>query len=120
MQKKILITFLFKEGAGPIVHAMLSSKIANRRDWEDDNSFKTVTFINTGTRETAIKTTLVFFLKEKKVLKNQFKHIHFDYAISTFYHPWASTVLRCFDVRKKIIICIDPKFYSDCRKKIWL
>lgn len=109
MQKKILITFLFKEGAGPIftlemarglaknnceVHALLSSKIANRRDWEDDNSFKTVTFINTGTRETAIKTTLVFFLKEKKVLKNQFKHIHFDYAISTFYHPWASTVLR--------------------------
>ena len=51
MQKKILITFLFKEGAGPIftlemarglaknnceVHALLSSKIANRRDWEDD------------------------------------------------------------------------------------
>ncbi len=47
--------------------------------------------------------------KEKKVLKNQFKHIHFDYAISTFYHPWASTVLRCFDVRKKIIICHDIK-----------
>lgn len=127
MQKKILITFLFKEGAGPIftlemarglaknnceVHALLSSEIANRRDWEDDNSFKTVTFINTGTRETAIKTTLVFFLKEKKVLKNQFKHIHFDYAISTFYHPWASTVLRCFDVRKKIIICHDPIYHS--------
>ena len=49
MQKKILITFLFKEGAGPVftlemsrglaqngceIHALLSSKISNRKDWE--------------------------------------------------------------------------------------
>lgn len=127
MQKKILITFLFKEGAGPIftlemarglvknnceVHALLPSKISNRRDWEDETVFKTVTFIDTGTRETAIKTTLGFFLKEKHVLKKKFKYIHFDYAISTFFHPWASTVLRCFDVRKKIIICHDPIYHS--------
>ncbi len=51
MQKKILITFLFKEGAGPVftlemsrglaqngceIHALLSSKISNRKDWENE------------------------------------------------------------------------------------
>ena len=60
MQKKILITFLFKEGAGPVftlemsrglaqngceIHALLSSKISNRKDWENEKSFKSVTFI---------------------------------------------------------------------------
>ena len=54
MQKKILITFLFKEGAGPVftlemsrglaqngceIHALLSSKISNRKDWENEKSY---------------------------------------------------------------------------------
>ena len=81
MQKKILITFLFKEGAGPVftlemsrglaqngceIHALLSSKISNRKDWENEKSFKSVTFIETGTRKTAIQATLSFFFNEKK------------------------------------------------------
>ena len=59
MQKKILITFLFKEGAGPVftlemarglaqngceVHALLSSKISNKKDWENEKAFKSITF----------------------------------------------------------------------------
>ena len=61
MQKKILITFLFKEGAGPVftlemarglaqngceVHALLSSKISNKKDWENEKAFKSITFID--------------------------------------------------------------------------
>ena len=101
MQKKILITFLFKEGAGPVftlemsrglaqngceIHALLSSKISNRKDWENEKSFKSVTFIETGTRKTAIQATLSFFFNEKYKLKRMFQKKTFDYIISTFYH----------------------------------
>lgn len=91
MQKKILITFLFKEGAGPVftlemsrglaqngceIHALLSSKISNRKDWENEKSFKSVTFIETGTRKTAIQATLSFFFNEKYKLKRMFQKKH--------------------------------------------
>lgn len=127
MQKKILITFLFKEGAGPVftlemarglaqnnceVHALLSSKISNRKDWEKERNLKSVSFIETGTRKTAIQATCDFFLKKRFAIRQRFKQICFDYAISTFYHPWASTVLKCFNVDKKVIICHDPIFHS--------
>ena len=54
MQKKILITFLYKEGAGPVftlemarglaqngceIHALLSSNIANKKDWVNEKAF---------------------------------------------------------------------------------
>lgn len=92
MQKKILITFLFKEGAGPVftlemarglaqngceIHALLSSKISNRKDWENEKSFKSVTFIETGTRKTAIQATLSFFFNEKYKLKRMFQKKNF-------------------------------------------
>mgnify|MGYP000011883856 FL=1 len=127
MQKKILITFLFKEGAGPVftlemarglaqngceIHALLSSKISNRKDWENEKSFKSVTFIETGTRKTAIQATLSFFFNEKYKLKRMFQKKTFDYIISTFYHPWSTTIFKCFDTRKKIVICHDPIHHS--------
>ena len=127
MQKKILITFLFKEGAGPVftlemarglaqngceIHALLSSKISNRKDWENEKSFKSVTFIETGTRKTAIQATLSFFFNEKYKLKRMFQKKTFDYIISTFYHPWSTTVFKCFEARKKIVICHDPIHHS--------
>lgn len=116
MQKKILITFLFKEGAGPVftlemarglaqngceIHALLSSKISNRRDWENEKTFKSITFIETGTRKTALQATIAFFLKEKYILKRKFQNQTFDYIISTFYHPWSTTVFQCFKATKK-------------------
>lgn len=86
MQKKILITFLFKEGAGPVftlemarglaqngceIHALLSSKISNRRDWENEKTFKSITFIETGTRKTALQATIAFFFKRKVYIKKK-------------------------------------------------
>ena len=83
MQKKILITFLFKEGAGPVftlemarglaqngceVHALLSSKISNKKDWENEKAFKSITFIETGTRKTAVQATIDFFLIKRHTL----------------------------------------------------
>ena len=127
MCKKILITFLFKEGAGPVftlemarglaqnsceVHALLSSKISNRKDWEKERSLKSVSFIETGTRKTAIQASYNFFFKEQFALRRKFMAIRFDYAISTFYHPWAFTVLKCFNVDKRVVICHDPIFHS--------
>lgn len=121
-QKNILITFLFKEGAGPVftfemakglasngcnVYVVLSNKISNRSSWEKESTFKKVHFIETGTRQTAIQATIRFFLVEQFRIRKQYKSIHFDYVISTFYHPWASTLLNCFN-GKKIVICHDP------------
>lgn len=124
--RNILITFLFKEGAGPVftlemakglaengcnVYAILSSKISNRDVWEKEPSLKKIHFIETGTRETAIKATLRFFLRDQFKLRKLYGNIKFDYVISTFYHPWATTLLKCF-TGKKIIICHDPIHHS--------
>lgn len=127
MQKKILITFLFKEGAGPVftlemarglaqngceIHALLSSKISNKKDWENEKAFKSITFIETGTRKTAIQASIAFFFKEMYTLKRKFQNQIFDYIISTFYHPWGTTVFKCFKATKKIVICHDPIHHS--------
>lgn len=127
MRKKILITFLFKEGAGPVftlemarglaqngceIHALLSSKISNKKDWENEKSFKSIIFIETGTRETAIQATLSFFFRKRDVLKRKFQNLIFDYAISTFYHPWNTAIFKCFKITKKIVICHDPIHHS--------
>lgn len=127
MQKKILITFLYKEGAGPVftlemarglaqngceIHALLSSNIANKKDWVNEKAFKSVTFIETGTRKTAIQATMAFFFKEKLVLKRKFQNQTFDYIISTFYHPWSTTLFKCFKATKTIVICHDPIHHS--------
>lgn len=124
--KNIIITFLYKEGAGPVftlemakglaangynVYAVLSNKISNRNVWEKESSIKNVHFIETGNRETAIQATAYFFFVEQSKLKRQYKNIHFDYVISTFYHPWAKTLLKCFSGRK-IVICHDPIHHS--------
>ena len=44
------------------VHALLSSKISNKKDWENEKAFKSITFIETGTRKTAVQATIVFLL----------------------------------------------------------
>lgn len=127
MQKKILITFLFKEGAGPVftlemarglaqngceVHALLSSKISNKKDWENEKTFKSITFIETGTRKTAVQATIDFFLIKRHTLTRKFQNQTFDYIISTFYHPWSTTIFKCFKATKKIVICHDPIHHS--------
>ena len=127
MQKKILITFLFKEGAGPVftlemarglaqngceVHALLSSKISNKKDWENEKAFKSITFIETGTRKTAVQATIDFFLIKRHTLTRKFQNQTFDYIISTFYHPWSTTIFKCFKATKKIVICHDPIHHS--------
>mgnify|MGYP000003694645 FL=1 len=124
--KNILITFLFKEGAGPVftlemarglalngcnIYVILSHKISNRIDWETEKLFKEVYFIDTGTQKTAIQASFKFFLKEKFKIKSKYKSLQFDYAISTFYHPWASSVLKCVKA-KRITICHDPIHHS--------
>ena len=124
--KNILITFLFKEGAGPVftlemarglalngcnIYVILSHKISNRIDWETEKLFKEVYFIDTGTRKTAIQASFKFFLKEKFKIKSKYKSLQFDYAISSFYHPWASSVLKCVKA-KRITICHDPIHHS--------
>lgn len=124
--KNILITFLFKEGAGPVftfemakglaangcnVYVILSSKISNRDKWEKELSLKEVHFIETGNKRTALQATAYFLFIEQFRLKKQFKDIHFDYCISTFYHPWATTLLNCFS-GKKVVICHDPIHHS--------
>lgn len=43
------------------VHALLSSKISNKKDWENEKAFKSITFIETGTRKTAVQATIDFF-----------------------------------------------------------
>lgn len=126
MFKNILITFLFKEGAGPVftfemakglaangcnVYVILSNKISNRDIWEKESSFKRVQFIETGTRKNAIQATIRFILAEQFKIRKEYKHINFDYIISTFYHPWANTLLKCFK-GKKLIICHDPIHHS--------
>lgn len=124
--KNILIFFLYKEGAGPVftlemarglaqngcnIYAILSNKISNKESWEKETLFKSVHFIETGTKKTAIQATLFFFLRERFILKKQYRHIHFDYIISTFYHPWAITLSKCFR-GKRIVICHDPIHHS--------
>lgn len=126
MNKKILITFLFKEGAGPVftlemargfakngceVYAVVSSKIANRAEWEHDTLLKYVYFLETGTRQTAIQATLSYFFKERRKLKEHFRSIYFDYVISTFYHPWAISLMKCFK-GTRYTICHDPIHHS--------
>ena len=74
--KNILITFLFKEGAGPVftlemarglalngcnIYVILSHKISNRIDWETEKLFKEVYFIDTGTRKQPYKQALNSF-----------------------------------------------------------
>lgn len=124
--KNILITFLFKEGAGPVftlemakglaangcnVYVILSNKISNRDVWEKESSLKKVHFIDTGTKQKAIQATIHFLLIEQFKIRKEYKNIHFDYIISTFYHPWASTLLKCFK-GKKLVICHDPIHHS--------
>lgn len=124
--KNILITFLFKEGAGPVftlemakglaangynVYAIVSNKISNKDNWEKEKSLKEVYFIETGTRKTAIQSTLKFYFKERFKIRKRYKTIHFEYIISTFYHPWATTLLNCF-FGKKVVICHDPIHHS--------
>ena len=114
--KNILITFLYKEGAGPIftfemakglainecnVYAVVSSKISNRKDWESEELFKKVFFIETGSRKNAITATSNWFISDRHKLTHSLKDIHFDMVISTFYHPWAISVLNCTRCKNK-------------------
>lgn len=125
-KKNILLIFLYKEGAGPVftfemakgyaengcnVYVLLSNKISNREIWENEKIFRKVHFIETGTKNSAINSTLYFYFIERFKLKNLYKEIKFDYIISTFYHPWASTLMNCFS-GKKIVICHDPIHHS--------
>lgn len=124
--KNVLIFFLYKEGAGPIftlemakglaangcnVYVILSNKISNRDTWEKEKCFKYIQFIETGNKKTAIQATFNFFVKDQYIIRKRFNHINFDYCISTFYHPWAPTLLNCFS-GKKVVICHDPIHHS--------
>ena len=127
MKRNILITFLYKEGAGPIftiemakglamngcnIYVVVSSKISNRKDWENENLFKKVVFIETGSRKNAISATINWFVSGRKKLRQSLKDIHFDMVISTFYHPWAISVLNCARCKNKYVICHDPIHHS--------
>lgn len=130
MQKKFLITFLFKEGAGPIftlemakglasngcqVYAVVSSKISNRLDWENCSALKEVYFLETGSKSNQLRATISFLFHDRNRIAKHFKKIRFDYVISTFYHPWTSTLMKCFKGRK-LVICHDPIHHSGVGK----
>lgn len=125
--QNVLITFLFKEGAGPVftlemarglalngcnVTAILSSKIANRDQWEKEQLLKEIIYIDTGTRNNAIQATAFWFFCGRTRLKDKLKDEIFDIAISTFYHPWALSLLNCAQIAKKIVLCHDPIHHS--------
>jgi glycosyltransferase involved in cell wall biosynthesis len=125
--KNILITFLYKEGAGPVftlemargmakngyqVYAVLSDAIANYDDWKKEGSIRDVCFIPTGTRRDAIQATIKFFLFRKKIIRKRFQGIRFDCAISTFFHPWALSILKLMKAKKTMTICHDPIYHS--------
>lgn len=131
----ILINFLYKEASGPVfslemarglalngcnIYAVLSSKISNRSDWENEKLIKDICFIDTGTRDTAIKTTFNFLTHKKTDIKKYFQTIEFDYIIQTFYHPWMEFVNRQINYNKIVTLCHDPILHSGVKKReIW-
>lgn len=127
----ILINFLYKEASGPVfslemarglamngcnVYAVLSSKISNRKDWENEKLIKGICFIETGTRKTAISETVKFLTYKKSGIKKFFKGIVFDYVVQTFYHPWAEFVNKQVKYKKVITLCHDPVLHSGVKK----
>lgn len=127
----VLINFLYKEASGPVfslemarglamngcnVYAVLSSKISNRKDWENEKLLKDICFIETGTRKTAISETVKFMLYKKRKIKNFFDGIVFDYIVQTFYHPWAEFVNQQVEYQKIITLCHDPVLHSGVKK----
>lgn len=127
----ILINFLFKEASGPVfslemarglamngcnVYAVLSSKISNRKDWENEKLLKRVCFIETGTRKTAITETIKFLTYKKGEIKKFFHGIEFDYIVQTFYHPWAEFVNGQLKYKKIMTLCHDPVLHSGVKK----
>lgn len=132
---KILLNYLYKEASGPVftlemargfaeneceVYAVLSSKIANRADWEKEKSLNGICFIETGTRKTAIRATAAFLLYKHREVKKYFQGIEFDYIVQTFYHPWAEFVNQQVRHKKIVTLCHDPVLHSGVSKReIW-
>lgn len=127
----VLINFLYKEASGPVfslemarglaqngcnVYAVLSSKISNRQDWENEKLLKGICFIETGTRKTAISETFKFLTFKKGQIKKFFNSVEFDYVIQTFYHPWAEFVNKQVRYKKVVTLCHDPVLHSGVKK----
>lgn len=127
----VLINFLYKEGAGPVfslemargladngcnVYAIVSDKISNKEEWENEDKIKQVYFIDTGTRKNAISSTVKFLLYKHKNISEFFKNIKFDYVVQTFFHPWANRVSNQVDYKKLLTICHDPILHSGVKK----
>lgn len=127
----ILINFLYKEGAGPVfslemargfakngcnVYAVVSSKISNRGDWEKETLLKSVCFIDTGNRRTALNSTAKFLIYKHREVRHYFNGIQFDYIVQTFYHPWAEFINKQVSYSKVVTICHDPILHSGVKK----
>lgn len=122
-EKKILVEFLGKNGAGTVftlevakalrnagmeVWVLLSSGILNRKSWEAvDDELMHVCFIETGNKKTFVPATLKFMTGRGKVLSAQ-TGIEFDYALRTFPHPWLEFIERKLNVKRVFYILHDP------------
>lgn len=121
--KKILVEFLGKNGAGTVftleivnslknngmdVWVILSDCILNRDKWEEINDSRIhVKFIHTGNKKTIINATLSFLINRNKLF-DDIKNITFDYALRTFPHPWMEFIERKLNINRVFYILHDP------------
>ena len=121
--KKILVEFLGKNGAGTVftleivnslknngmdVWVILSDCILNRDKWEEINDSRVhVKFIHTGNKKTIINATLSFLINRSKLF-DDIKNITFDYALRTFPHPWMEFIERKLNINRVFYILHDP------------
>ena len=134
--KSILIEFLGKNGAGVSmtyeiaksfankgfdVYVLLSSKVLNRKQWEDIKIANMhMKFIDTGNKRTILQKTVGFLFTKNKILREE-KSIQFDFALRTFPHPWLELIEKELGIRKVFFILHDPLPHTGTqwyRKKI--
>lgn len=121
----VLINYLGKSNSGPLiayemargfakrkdvnVYAILSKSVPNRIQWDKDELFRKVVYIDTYSNLIeALINSILFLVKGKKILKSAFGGIEFDVVLNPMHHLWSSFVCEVYRSARVVSVCHDP------------
>lgn len=126
--KKALIDISGRSNSGPVialelakafaengydVYAVVAKDALNVSDWFSEKSIKEIYILKTYTNmKDVFPKSIEFQCKEKKLLKQHFKGVKFDFVIKPIFHIWAEGIAAQVEKKEIITICHDPIMHS--------
>lgn len=131
-KKKILINYLGRNNAGPViawnmakglaeagysVYAVLADSISNRKLWDSSKWIEEICYVHTYSNKCEfVLSSLSFFLFKKYKIKKFFKNIEFDFIINPMHHFWSCTICELFSESSIVTLCHDPNPHKGEKK----